>query len=201
MVTATIWCVWIFLAIGVLGWAMQVVVSAVGMKDAPAWFQAVGSVGAVVAAIWISERNHSRDRQAAEQAGRIEVFRVAGLAERAIYSAWQAVQGLPNDVEQVVRLRVETVNIGRLERATAVLMLVLQQRVTSEVATEVHAVLAHIAALSPRVESWRAMQIDTGWRDLLGGHANAIHIRLQHVRRLHKGYADVAGQILQEYPI
>lgn len=67
MVTASIWAVWVFLALGALGLGMQVVVAAVGMDDAPAWVQAVGSVGAILVAIWVSNAQARRDENSQDK--------------------------------------------------------------------------------------------------------------------------------------
>ncbi|MER0040573.1 hypothetical protein [Pseudomonas sp. MGal98] len=67
MVTASIWAVWVFLALGALGLGMQVVVAAVGMDDAPAWVQALGSVGAILVAIWVSNAQARRDAKSQDK--------------------------------------------------------------------------------------------------------------------------------------
>lgn len=46
----SLWVIWAFLAIGALGWAVQVVIAATGMNDAAAWVQAFGSIIAIFAA-------------------------------------------------------------------------------------------------------------------------------------------------------
>ncbi|NWE12443.1 hypothetical protein [Pseudomonas yamanorum] len=51
MRVASIWIVWAFVAIGVLGWALFIVLDAFGVKsDAAAWVQAVGSIMAILGA-------------------------------------------------------------------------------------------------------------------------------------------------------
>lgn len=50
---ASIWVVWAFMAIGALGWAFFVVLKYYDVdvkKDAAAWVQAIGSIGAILAA-------------------------------------------------------------------------------------------------------------------------------------------------------
>lgn len=57
MMLASIWVVWSFLAMGVLGWALWVVVVAVGSTEGmSAWVQAIGSIGAILAAVAIARR-------------------------------------------------------------------------------------------------------------------------------------------------
>lgn len=54
MKLACIWVVWIFLAIGALGWALFVVLDAFGVKDqAAAWVQAIGSIAGIAIAIYV----------------------------------------------------------------------------------------------------------------------------------------------------
>ncbi|MBO1536573.1 hypothetical protein [Pseudomonas sp. OA65] len=57
MKLATIWVVWSFLSMGVLGWGLWVILEAVGsLKDMAAWVQAIGSIGAILAAVAIARR-------------------------------------------------------------------------------------------------------------------------------------------------
>ncbi|MCG9956097.1 hypothetical protein MID92_019160 [Pseudomonas aeruginosa] len=51
---ATIWVVWTFLSLSFLGWSLHVILASVGrVNEMPAWVQAIGSIGAIVAAIWV----------------------------------------------------------------------------------------------------------------------------------------------------
>lgn len=51
MKVASVWVVWAFLVIGALGWALFVVLDAFGVKEKAAdWAQAIGSIGAILAA-------------------------------------------------------------------------------------------------------------------------------------------------------
>lgn len=53
----TIWVVWLFLAIGALGGALFVLLDAFDAKrDAAAWVQAVGSVVAILIAVWVANK-------------------------------------------------------------------------------------------------------------------------------------------------
>lgn len=68
MKVASIWVVWGFLAIGTLGSALFVVLDYFGVKEqAAAWVQAVGSIGAIVAAgflpLWHSRKLEQRETQ------------------------------------------------------------------------------------------------------------------------------------------
>ncbi|MCO7626434.1 hypothetical protein NJC08_08415 [Pseudomonas fluorescens] len=57
MKLTTIWIVWLFLAIGSLGGALFVLLDAFdAKKDAAAWVQAVGSVAAILIAIWMANK-------------------------------------------------------------------------------------------------------------------------------------------------
>lgn len=54
---ASIWVVWGFLGLGSLGWALFVLLDYFGvLSDAAAWVQAVGSVVAILVAVWVSHR-------------------------------------------------------------------------------------------------------------------------------------------------
>jgi len=71
MSVATVWVVWLFLAIGALGWALFVLLDAFdAKKDAAAWVQAVGSVLAIIVAIAVASSQNQRAYQAAKQAER-----------------------------------------------------------------------------------------------------------------------------------
>lgn len=68
---ATVWVVWLFMAIGVLGWALFVLLDAFdAKKDAAAWVQAVGSVLAIIVAIAVANEQNQRAFRAAKQAER-----------------------------------------------------------------------------------------------------------------------------------
>ena len=61
---ASIWVVWSFLALGILGWGLWVVLLVVGTQEAvSAWVQAIGSIGAILAAVLISQRGIRQLRQ------------------------------------------------------------------------------------------------------------------------------------------
>lgn len=69
MSVATIWIVWLFLAIGSMGWALFVLLDAFdAKKDAAAWVQAVGSVLAIIVAIAVANAQTQRAYSAAKQA-------------------------------------------------------------------------------------------------------------------------------------
>jgi hypothetical protein len=84
MCIATAWGVWIFVAIGALGWALFTVLEAFGvMKDAPAWVQAVGSVGAILIAVWVANRE-SNERRSTERDRENELLKkIYGVAKYA----------------------------------------------------------------------------------------------------------------------
>jgi hypothetical protein len=57
MKLTTIWVAWLFLAIGALGGALFVLLDAFdAKKDAAAWVQAVGSVAAILIAVWVANK-------------------------------------------------------------------------------------------------------------------------------------------------
>ncbi|HFH4096062.1 hypothetical protein [Pseudomonas aeruginosa] len=67
MKLASIWVVWGFLSLAALGWGLQVVITATDIREGmAAWVQAIGSVGAIVAAIFVSIRQ-SRDQDSEKE--------------------------------------------------------------------------------------------------------------------------------------
>jgi hypothetical protein len=81
MNTATVWVVWLFLAIGTLGWALFVLLDAFdAKKDAAAWVQAVGSVLAIIVAIAVASSQNQRAYKSAKQAERELLDKLFGVA-------------------------------------------------------------------------------------------------------------------------
>lgn len=55
MQLASIWVIWAFISLGFLGWGLHVILASVGrLDDMAAWVQAVGSIGAIIVAIWVA---------------------------------------------------------------------------------------------------------------------------------------------------
>ncbi len=53
---ASLWVIWGFFSLGVLGWGLKLVLEYIGsFKDAPVWVQAAGSILAIIAAIGVSQ--------------------------------------------------------------------------------------------------------------------------------------------------
>lgn len=72
---ASIWCVWAFLAVGSIGWALFVVLKYFdAVKDASSWIQAFGSVLAIFAAVWVAS-NQSRQLQVQQHQKKIVLLR------------------------------------------------------------------------------------------------------------------------------
>ncbi|MBF6029619.1 hypothetical protein ICY20_17860 [Pseudomonas sp. P115] len=70
MKLASAWVIWVFIAIGSLGWALFVVLEFFDAKtDAAAWVQAIGSVAAIIAAVIISsaDRRFNKERVRARE--------------------------------------------------------------------------------------------------------------------------------------
>lgn len=64
MAMASVWVVWVFLALGALGWALFILLDAFdAKKDAAAWVQAVGSVLAIIVAIAVANTQNQRARR------------------------------------------------------------------------------------------------------------------------------------------
>lgn len=84
MALASIWSVWILLAIGALGWALFVVLDAFdAKKDAAAWVQAVGSVVAILIAIWVANRQSDERIEAMQSQDNELLKKIYGVAKYA----------------------------------------------------------------------------------------------------------------------
>lgn len=57
----------LFFAVGAIGWALFVLLDAFGvLKDGAAWVQAVGSIVAILIAIWVPAYQHDKQQKAEE---------------------------------------------------------------------------------------------------------------------------------------
>ena len=80
----TVVVVWIFLAIGALGWALFVVLDAFGAtQTASAWVQAVGSLSAVFTALFVANKQARDTAQARRRRDEVAMKLVCGVAVRA----------------------------------------------------------------------------------------------------------------------
>ncbi|WP_312491925.1 hypothetical protein [Pseudomonas cremoris] len=67
MKLASVWVIWIFLSIGTVGWALFVLLDTFGvLKDGAAWVQAIGSIMAILIAIWLPSYQHNKQLMAEE---------------------------------------------------------------------------------------------------------------------------------------
>lgn len=101
MKLASIWVVWGVISLGALGWGLKVILAAVGsLKDMAAWVQAVGSIGAILAAVWISRRGvwqQKQDKLLDSYDYMNKSFSVATYASQVISGAGDyIVQGVPS---------------------------------------------------------------------------------------------------------
>ncbi|MBD0686221.1 MULTISPECIES: hypothetical protein [unclassified Pseudomonas] len=74
---ASVWAIWAFLAVGAVGWALFTLLEAFGvLKDGAAWVQAIGSIMAILIAIWVPAYQHDKQQKAEEDKRRayIRVF-------------------------------------------------------------------------------------------------------------------------------
>lgn len=94
MKLACIWVVWCFLAIGALGWTVMVVIEAVGPIDAPDWVQAIGSVAAIVAAIFIANADRRSARSDSRRRELVILCAVHNAAQDAVSAMWFLDEGL-----------------------------------------------------------------------------------------------------------
>lgn len=100
MKLALIWVVWSFISMGFLGWTLWVVIKAVGSTESmSAWVQAIGSIGAILAAVAIARRGmmQQKEDKLFEGYGYMEkAFGVAAYASEVIAGASQYIlQGVP----------------------------------------------------------------------------------------------------------
>ena len=80
----TVVVVWIFLAIGALGWALFVVLDAFGAtQTASAWVQAVGSLSAVFTALYVANKQARDTAHARRRRDEVAMKLVCGVAKRA----------------------------------------------------------------------------------------------------------------------
>lgn len=158
-----------------------------------AWVQAVGSVCAILVAIWISERGHQRDRDNAEEEAHAECSRLIGLAERAVYEAGLAISQLTDRVQEVQALAAERANLGRLEQAAEILRGLLLQPLPQLVAADVFAVLAHVAELAGEVSSWTPIRVPGDWRQVISAHSNAVNRHYTSIAAQYRLHESPAG--------
>lgn len=118
MAIASVWVVWLFLAVGVLGWALFILLDAFdAKKDAAAWVQAFGSIAAVVGAFLVAQRVHQLERMAkAVEATELEVDALR-FAENAAYEAHASV----NQAAGFAASAPYMIGLGRLEEVRHVL--------------------------------------------------------------------------------
>jgi hypothetical protein len=161
--------------------------------DWPAWVQAVGSVAAILVAIWISERSHKRDRERARQQEIDDTSRVVGLAERAVFEARLSVGGVKGSATKLASVSAEKVPLGRLRQAAEILRGVLLQPLPSDVAADVFAVLAHVAEVEAEVVKWAPLQLPGDWEDFVNGHSFAINSLHSNIERWNRWFKSQQG--------
>lgn len=84
MKLASIWVVWVFLAIGALGWALFMVLDFFEVKEhAAAWVQAVGAIAAIAGAFLIANRQSRQQAQDRRNKDLVVHHLVVDVANRA----------------------------------------------------------------------------------------------------------------------
>jgi hypothetical protein len=101
MKIAGVWVTWTFLATGAVGWALFVVLDAFEVKkDAAAWVQAIGSIGAILAAGAVPAWQRRREalRREAEQYERqiADCFQLRRLVHEVVHLLSKADRVNPN---------------------------------------------------------------------------------------------------------
>ncbi len=192
MKQASIWVVWAFIAIGVLGWALFVVLDHFEVKEQASWVQAVGSVMAIGVAIWISELGHRRDRARADRAEVSEEVRVAWLAECATNEASAAILGIKDQVEAAQGLLVK-VDTTRLAQAGELLRSVLQQRLPHRAVNVTFLAVADVAEVEDLVSRWNIGTLPPDWARILEERATAVRACGATVRMEYQRLAESYG--------
>ncbi|MED7670309.1 hypothetical protein GXB78_24185 [Pseudomonas moraviensis subsp. stanleyae] len=142
MSTATVWVVWLFLAIGALGWALFVLLDSFdAKKDAAAWVQAFGSIAAIVGAFLVAQRTHQLERKAkAEESTQLEVDALH-FAENAAYEAYSSVHQAAGLAESAPYM----IDLGRLEEVRHTLRSLLNRPLPTHVFSSIFIVQAQVS--------------------------------------------------------
>lgn len=192
MKLASIWVVWAFIATGVLGWPLFVLLDHFGVKEQAGWVQAVGSVMAIGVAIWISELGHRRDRARADRAEVSEEVRVAWLAECATNEASAAILGIKDQVAAAQGFLVK-VDTTRLAQAGELLRAVLQQRLPHRAVNVTFLAVADVAEVEELVSRWNSVTLPPDWTRILEGRASAVRACGATVRMEYQRLAESYG--------
>lgn len=102
MKLASVWVVWSFLAVGIIGWSLFVVLQAFdAAKDAAAWVQAVGSIIAVGVAAYLPIW-HSRVKSKNRQDDLAKILRV--ISDDVLDLMWALTDVFHNPEEELVKM-------------------------------------------------------------------------------------------------
>lgn len=92
MASATMWLLWLWFAIGSVGWMFFVLLEAFKVtKDAAAWVQAFGSIAAIVGAFSVAQHTHQLERRTRAEEKTQQEVDALHFAENAAYEAYSAV--------------------------------------------------------------------------------------------------------------
>lgn len=131
---ASIWVVWVFIAVGVLGWALFVLLDAFdAKKDAAAWVQAVGSIAAIIGAFMVAQRTHQLERQLKAEEALQEEVDALYFAEHAAYEAYSAVHKVAGYATSAPYM----IGLARLEEVQYTLRNLLKRSLPVEVCSSI----------------------------------------------------------------
>ncbi|WP_162558092.1 cbb3-type cytochrome c oxidase subunit I [Pseudomonas aeruginosa] len=84
MKLASIWVVWGFLSLGVLGWGLHIAIASVGCSiDMPAWIQAIGSIAAILVAVGVGHYQAMSQRKLVQEEESDRLRKIVGMAKYA----------------------------------------------------------------------------------------------------------------------
>ncbi|MCL6692279.1 hypothetical protein M8R19_26680 [Pseudomonas sp. R3.Fl] len=143
-------------------------------NNAPGWVQAIGSVLAIGAAIWIAERTHNRDRTRSERSALLEEVRVAWLAECATYEAMAAVYSLQDQLNEGRLLSDKGIHLARLEQAGEMLRAILTQQLPHRLVNTTFQAISYVAEVVSAVAGWSPILPSEHCEVILQRHATSI---------------------------
>ena len=190
MSIATIWMIWLFLAVGVMGWVLFVLLDAFdAKKDAAAWVQAVGSILAIVAAFLVANRAHELQRNAAHKVSLESEARAAYLAECAAFEAACAIKGCLDQGKNF--LKTMRVSDARIQESRRVLRNVLSQPLSGNTVHHIFLIQEQLSEVIAQIEIWNRTLGPT--QDHLDDIKRRVRTVLACRKVINREYVDIAN--------
>lgn len=139
-----------------------------------AWVQAIGSVLAIIAAIWIADRGHQRDRERALLDALIGEAAAARLAECVAHEAASAVLGLGAQWESGLFLG-GNISTLRIEQVDNTFRALIQQPVPPRIVSTLFIAIGEVAEAFVDIKRWQLLGAPDDWRDVLQRRASTIY--------------------------